>query len=75
MPTPAALENARARRATILTLIARSVTDRGYPPTIRELAADTGVSPRQVAKDIRALVDAGDLEHTPGAARSLKVTR
>lgn len=74
MPTTAALDNARTRRTTILTRVTESVSGRGFPPSLRELADATGVSPRQIAKDVHALVAAGALEHTPGIARSLKVT-
>ena len=73
MPAPTAIANAAKRRNWIVSLIGRSLEDRGYPPSHVELATALEVSPRQVAKDLAVLERDGRITHTPRVARSLRV--
>lgn len=73
MPSPAALENAAQRREKILLAVHVSVLDRGYPPTLRELADDLGVSRRQIAKDVKRLERDNLLTHNKSIPRSLRI--
>jgi len=55
------------RQQLALTLICRSVTDRGYPPTVRELGAELGMtSSTSVLFVLRRLQAKGYLDRDPG---------
>lgn len=78
LPRAEQLERADTRRVKILELITASVTEgsdgyKGYPPTISELAAQTGVSNKQVRTDLAALEAAGFIERDPGTGRGIRV--
>jgi len=73
MPSPEGLENAAQRREKIMLAVHVSVSDNGYPPTLRELADTLGVSRRQIAKDVNRLARDGLITHSPGLARSLRI--
>jgi repressor LexA len=56
------------RQRQVLALVKRSVDDRGYPPSLRELAAQLGVSgTRAVEKHVEALRKKGYLRKGSGA--------
>ncbi len=73
MPSLESLDNAANRREVILSLIAGSHANRGFPPSVAELAEATDVSTRMIRKDLDALVKEGRLERTPRNARSMRV--
>lgn len=72
MPTRDELDRAARRRASIPGLIAESVRDRGYPPTVTELATALGVSHKQARNDLGLLVEAGVIQRDAGP-RGLRV--
>lgn len=73
------LARADDRRAQIFKLIGEFITEgsgpnyHGYPPTVSELAALTGVSNRQVRVDLATLEDAGLIERDPGQPRAIRI--
>lgn len=67
MPSTVEINRAARRRVRVLELIRKSVRDRGYPPTLTELAAATKVSKRTSAVDLERLVEAGAIRRTPTA--------
>ena len=59
----------------VLRLIAKSVAEHGYPPTIRELADTLGVSQTSVWFRLAALRRKGFVTSTrAGTARTLQIT-
>lgn len=63
------------RQEQILALIVASVNDRGYPPTIRELCDQTGLtSTSSVAHHLRELEHMGAIRRDPGSPRALTIT-
>lgn len=74
MPSPTEIKRAARRRVRVLQLIRRSVDERGYPPTLTELADWTKVSKRTAAVDLERLVEAGAIRRTP-TARGIEITR
>lgn len=75
MPSPADIARAEARRVRVVELIAESLTARGYPPSVSELAAATGVSTRQTRVDLTTLEAAGIIERDPGVPRGIRLNR
>lgn len=73
MPSPADLERAAARRVEVLKIIETSISERGYPPTVSELAASTEVSTLATRRDLDTLVAQGKIERDPGVARGLRL--
>lgn len=64
-----------ARQKEVLEAIIRYRDERGYPPTIRELAGDLGLSsPRGVSKHLDVLQRKGWIRRSPGASRGIEVT-
>jgi SOS-response transcriptional repressor LexA len=60
------------RQAAFLALIRRSLTDRGYPPTVRELGVQSGISsPNGVAIHLKELERKGLIVITEGASRGI----
>jgi repressor LexA len=63
------------RRQRILEYIARTVTDRGYPPSVREIADGVGLaSTSAVHHHLVALERAGLLERGGRSSRALRLT-
>jgi len=61
------------RRRAILDYITRTVNERGYPPTVREIGEAVGLSsPSSVFFHINALVDGGYLEKDSSKTRALR---
>ncbi len=64
-----------ARQRDILDLIIRTVRDRGYPPSVREIGEAVGLnSPSTVHSHLSALVKAGHLRRDPSKPRAIEVT-
>lgn len=62
------------RQQAALALICRSVVDRGYPPTVRELGAELGLSSsNSVLNVLRRLQAKGYLDRDPGVVRGIRV--
>jgi repressor LexA len=62
------------RQRQILDLILRTVGDRGYPPSVREIGEAVGLSsPSTVHSHLSALVKAGYLRRDPSKPRAIEV--
>lgn len=62
------------RQARILEMIRTSVTDRGYPPSIREIGEAVGLtSPSSVAHQLRTLESKGFIRRDPNRPRAMEV--
>lgn len=65
-----------AAQSKILTAVQELTVQKGYPPSIREIAAYTNyASTSTVHGYITALIDKGYLTHDPTCPRTLKVIR
>jgi repressor LexA len=73
MPAATDIAEARRRRAQVLTLIAKSINSKGYPPSVSELANATGVSTLTTRRDLASLEDAGKIERDPGVGRGIRL--
>lgn len=63
------------RQREILDLILRTVQERGYPPSVREIGEAVGLnSPSTVHSHLSALVKAGYLRRDPSKPRAIEVT-
>lgn len=58
----------------IVRFIERFKATNGYPPTVREVAAEWDVSADSAHKQLRKMIDAGLIQVTPGLSRSMNVT-
>ncbi|MBI3073850.1 MAG: transcriptional repressor LexA [Deltaproteobacteria bacterium] len=64
------------RQQQVLDFIRRSVDERGYPPTLREIGSHFRIrSTNGVSDHIRALVRKGALDHRVGRSRTLVPTQ
>lgn len=62
------------RQRLILKTISRSVADRGYPPTMREIGSTVGLnSPSSVKHQLQALERKGYLRRDPKRPRAIEV--
>jgi SOS-response transcriptional repressor LexA len=61
------------RQAQLLAAIARLRSERGFPPTQRELARDLGVSLSRVAQLVTACEASGQLTRQAKSARTCHV--
>ena len=67
------MNTAATRRRQILHFIRSRVATEGQPPTLEEIAAACGLASRSAAqKHVKALQASGELEVTPGRARSAR---
>ncbi|MBM3696730.1 MAG: transcriptional repressor LexA [Actinobacteria bacterium] len=63
------------RQREILDLIRRTVRERGYPPSVREIGEAVGLnSPSTVHSHLSALVKSGHLRRDPSKPRAIEVT-
>jgi repressor LexA len=60
-------------RAHILDVIRQSVRDRGYPPTVREIADAVALSKPGVIYQLRVLQRMGLIERDPGSSRAIRL--
>jgi repressor LexA len=69
------VDDVTERQREILELIARTVRERGYPPSVREIGEAVGLSsPSTVHSHLSALVKAGYLRRDPTKPRAIEVT-
>ncbi|MFQ5948472.1 MAG: transcriptional repressor LexA [Acidimicrobiia bacterium] len=62
------------RQREILELILRTVQERGYPPSVREIGESVGLSsPSTVHSHLSALVKAGHIRRDPSKPRAIEV--
>jgi repressor LexA len=59
------------RQQAVLEFVEQFVARRGYPPTVREVAAHFGIQPRAAADHLAALKRKGQLHREPGRSRGL----
>lgn len=70
------MDQLTSRQRQVLDVIAASVTNRGYPPTLREIAAELGVSGTLgIMKHLTALERKGFLQKRDGSSRGITLTR
>jgi len=63
------------RQTQVLQIIARHMDERGYPPTLREIAAECGLSTARAPHNlVLALERHGCIHRTPHTARGMKIT-
>lgn len=73
MPTKTELDRAAARRKEAAKIIATSISSKGYPPSVSELAAETNVSTACVRRDLERLERDGVIERDPSVARGIRL--
>lgn len=62
------------RQRAVLDVIRRSITERGYPPSMREIGAAVGLtSPSSVKHQLKQLEDKGYLRRDPNRPRAIEV--
>jgi len=59
------------RQQAVLQFVEEFIARRGYPPTVREVAAHFGIQPRAAADHLEALKRKGRLHREPGRSRGL----
>ncbi len=59
------------RQQAVLAFVEEFIARRGYPPTVREVAAHFGFQPRAAADHLAALKRKGQLHREPGRSRGL----
>ena len=63
-----------ARQREILSFLIRFLNERGYPPTVREIALHFGLKgPRSPKKRLDALEEKGYIRRRPGKSRAIEV--
>lgn len=68
------MERLTERQRQILELIRRLVSERGYPPSVREIGEAVGLSsPSTVHSHLTALVEGGYLRRDPSKPRAIEV--
>lgn len=61
-----------ARQEQILAVVQRSIEERGFPPSVREIATQVGLaSPSTVKHHLDAMERKGILQRTPGTSRAI----
>lgn len=73
MATEDQLKTAADRRVDTLDVIRRYITDKGYPPTMTDIAEATGVDRATVVIDVRVLTKAGLIEVDKGVTRGIRL--
>ena len=72
--TPAGPKEPTARQQAVLEFIRAHLIEKGFPPTVREIAANFGfASPLSAQLHITALIKKGFLKKTPLKQRSLEI--
>lgn len=62
------------RQSQVLAVVARAVKDKGFPPSVREIAQSVGLSsPSSVKHQLDALEAKGYIRRFPGLPRALEV--
>ncbi|MDR0487966.1 MAG: transcriptional repressor LexA [Propionibacteriaceae bacterium] len=71
---PAGADGLTLRQRRILEVIQTSISERGYPPTVREICERVGLnSPSSVAHQLRVLETRGFIRRDPNRPRALEV--
>jgi repressor LexA len=74
MLTKKGKEKLTARQREVLSFLMRFLTERGYPPTVREIAHHFGLKgPRSPKKRLDALEEKGYIRRRPGKSRAIEV--
>ena len=73
MPTRSALPPLTPSQHKVLNTIEMHIEVRGFPPSMRELAASTGLAKTTIEEKLAALVRLGHLRHDAGEDRGLAV--
>lgn len=68
----AAVHAARCR--TVRDFIVRHTEEFGYPPSMREIAAEMGVVPSTAHRTVRRMIEEGLLIGHPGIGRQIRIT-
>jgi repressor LexA len=58
----------------VLASIRRSIAKRGYPPTLKEMADEFGVTPPTIWLDLQRLEQEGYITRVPHSPRSITLT-
>jgi len=67
-------EKLTARQREVLSFLIRFLKERGYPPTVREIAHHLGLKgPRSPKKRLDALEEKGYIRRKPGKSRAIEV--
>lgn len=74
MPSSAS-EQLACRRESVLIAVKTLLAERGYGPSIPEIAARTNLAISTVHSHIRALCDEGILAQTPRRSRTIRLAR
>jgi len=75
MAHPKMTEELYVRRARAMRAFVEShTTEKGYPPSMREIGEHLGVVPSTVHLLVRRMVDEGLLIAPPGVGRQIRVT-
>lgn len=61
------------RQQYALDSIRRFIADQGYPPTVRELAADMGISAACAKRHLNELDSKGAIRRQPGSHRAIVI--
>jgi repressor LexA len=74
MLTQKGKEKLTARQREVLSFLIRFLKERGYPPTVREIAHHLGLKgPRSPKKRLDALEEKGYIRRKPGKSRAIEV--
>ena len=74
MLTKKSREKLTARQRAVLSFLIRFLDERGYPPTVREIALHFGLKgPRSPKKRLDALEEKGYIRRRPGKSRAIEV--
>lgn len=73
MATDEQIERAAKRRGRVLDAIKAHITDKGYPPTLTELAQLLDVDRETIVVDVRTLAAGGYIEVDKGIVRGIRV--
>jgi repressor LexA len=63
----------KARRDYILSFLVGYTERHGYPPSVREIADETGVSVSTIHLSLGELVEAGNITRAPGVSRGIRI--
>ena len=61
------------RQAAVLELVRAFIEERGYSPTVREIAAEYGCSAAGMHQHLQSLRSHGYLEWSPNTARTMRL--
>lgn len=62
------------RQAQVVRFIRNHITSRGFPPTLKEIASDFGITPAAAAGHLDAAAKKGVLRRQANQARAITLT-